>query len=108
MERDGGRCDARKARSLKEVRVAMCERERERENGGGEVASPAHKERNARAVVGEVSISGNIICPLCQRWTGQNAQIDNPPYSCPHCKIYIELLHRQERYYKRCELYEDF
>ena len=50
--------------------------------------------------VGEVTITGNILCPLCGRWTGQNAQIDIPPYHCPYCELDIELLPNQERYYK--------
>ena len=51
----GGRDDARKDRPLKEVCVAMCERESVSVSvrRGGEVASPAHEERNASI---EVSI----------------------------------------------------
>ena len=55
-----GRCDARKDRPLKEVRVAMCERESVSVSvrRGGEVASPAHEEENANGVT-------RVFCPSC-------------------------------------------
>jgi len=75
---------------------------------GGEVAGAADAGKNAELEVvrvGDVSIIGNVICPLCGRWTGKNARIDDPPYFCPYCEVFVELLPRQEQYYK--ERYED-
>lgn len=57
--------------------------------------------------VGEVSITGNVICPHCGRWTGKNAQIDKPPYKCVHCGTLVVLLPRQEKYYKNLLENED-
>ena len=54
-------------------------------------------------MLGEVSITGNIHCPYCGRWTGKNAQIDKPPYKCQFCEEESELLPRQEKYWKGSE-----
>ena len=51
-------------------------------------------------MVGDVSITGNVICPYCGRWTGKNARIDKPPYKCDWCGYECVLLENQERYYK--------
>ena len=51
-------------------------------------------------MLGLVSVTGNVHCPYCGRWTGKNAQIDKPPYKCHWCGTELELLSRQERYYK--------
>ena len=56
-------------------------------------------------IVGEVTNTGKVICPLCGRWTGKNARTASPPYLCPYCDVYIILLPRQERFYK--EYYDE-
>ncbi len=56
-----------------------------------------------KSVYGDVSVSGNVYCPYCGRWTGKNAQIDKPPYHCQYCGAEVVLLPRQEKYYKETE-----
>jgi len=56
-------------------------------------------------VIGDVSVTGNVICPICGLWTGKNARVDNPPYECVYCGTLVELLPHQEKYYK--EEYEE-
>ena len=47
-------------------------------------------------MLGEVSITGNIHCPYCGRWTVKNVEIDKPPYHCEWCGSEVEVRTQEE------------
>ncbi len=45
-------------------------------------------------MLGEVSITGNVHCPYCGRWTGRNVYEEEAPYHCQWCGAEVEIYRR--------------
>lgn len=59
--------------------------------GEGEKIEGCEQKMKDGLFVGYTSTTGNVYCPICDRWTGKNIHVDEEPYECQHCGRKITL-----------------